>query len=76
MLMEETVFSLVQLSKSHPPNSTHDEPTIWETGTARGFSLCMAKALQGQRRLGVILNFNVHHKRDVLELRADHQQGF
>ena len=33
--------------KSHPPNSTTQRITIWETGTARGFSaLCMAKALK------------------------------
>ena len=45
--------------------SPSDRLTIWETGTARGFSaLCMAKALKDQNYPGTILTFDVipHNK--------------
>ena len=39
--------------------SSADRLTIWETGTARGFSaLCMAKALKDQQCPGTILTFD------------------
>ena len=41
-------------------NSSSDRITVWETGTARGFSaLCMAKALNDQHCAGTILTFDV-----------------
>ena len=43
-------------------NPIEDAPvvTIWETGTARGFSaLCMSKALEDQQRLARIVTFDV-----------------
>jgi hypothetical protein len=43
-------------------NSVKDSPiiTIWETGTARGFSsLCMSKALESQGRHAKIVTFDV-----------------
>ena len=44
----------------HPPNTPYDPVTIWETGTARGFSaLCMAKALADQQRPGTIISFDL-----------------
>ena len=64
--------------KSHPPNSTTQRITIWETGTARGFSaLCMAKALQDHVRPGMILTFDVlpHQTKMYWNCVADHQQG-
>jgi predicted O-methyltransferase YrrM len=46
--------------QQHPPASPTDMVTIWETGTARGFSaLCMAKALKDQQRVGTIVTFDV-----------------
>ena len=46
--------------EKHPPNDPYDSVTIWETGTARGFSaLCMAKALADQKRSGVIITFDL-----------------
>jgi predicted O-methyltransferase YrrM len=50
------------LAKDLPDSSAH--LTIWETGTARGFSaICMAKALDVQNRSGTIVTFDVlpHH---------------
>jgi len=52
-----------------------DRLTIWETGTARGFSaLCMAKALADQGRAGVILTFDVlpHRTRMYWNCIDDH----
>jgi len=49
----------------HPPEFPTDRLTIWETGTARGFSaICMAKALKDQNRAGTIITFDrlPHHK--------------
>ena len=47
------------LSERHTTSST-ERLTIWETGTARGFSaLCMAKALNDQHCPGTILTFDV-----------------
>jgi hypothetical protein len=46
--------------QQHPQTSPTDTVTIWETGTARGFSaLCMAKALKDQKRTGTIVTFDV-----------------
>ena len=46
----------------HPSSSSTDGLTIWETGTARGFSaLCMAKALKDQGQSGVGDEFDVLH---------------
>jgi len=46
--------------QQHPPASPTDMVTIWETGTARGFSaICMAKALKDQQRAGTIITFDV-----------------
>lgn len=43
-----------------PVTSHADSITIWETGTARGFSaLCMAKALQNQEKPGTIVSYDV-----------------
>jgi hypothetical protein len=43
-----------------PPPHPQDRITIWETGTARGFSaICMAKALVDQNRPGLIMTFDV-----------------
>lgn len=43
-----------------PMQKVDERITIWETGTALGFSsLCMAKALQDQKRSGLILTFDV-----------------
>ena len=51
-----------ELSKylsDHPPPNVGDRFTIWETGTACGFSsLCMAKALSDQGVPGTILTFD------------------
>jgi hypothetical protein len=46
--------------EEHPPATPTDRITIWETGTARGFSaLCMARALKDQQRAGTIVTFDV-----------------
>jgi len=46
--------------QQYPSTSSAERISIWETGTARGFSaLCMAKALHEQQRAGVILTFDV-----------------
>ena len=51
--------SLSKYLSDHPSNSSTDRITIWETGTARGFSaLCMAKALKEQNRPGTIITFD------------------
>lgn len=43
-----------------PTKSKNERITIWETGTARGFSaICMAKALSDQGRPGIIITFDV-----------------
>lgn len=43
-----------------PRDDPAERLTIWETGTARGFSaLCMAKALSDQQRAGMILTFDI-----------------
>ena len=52
--------TLSKYLSEHPSSSSTDRLTIWETGTARGFSaLCMAKALKDQGRPGTILTFDV-----------------
>jgi hypothetical protein len=52
--------ALSKYLSEHPSSSSTDRLTIWETGTARGFSaLCMAKALKDQGRPGTILTFDV-----------------
>jgi len=51
--------------RDHPTKYPTDRLTIWETGTARGFSaICMAKALKDQNRAGTIVTFDrlPHHK--------------
>jgi len=46
--------------KDHQHASLTKTVTIWETGTARGFSaLCMARALKDQQRFGTIVTFDV-----------------
>jgi len=48
------------LNEQQQNSSSTDRLTIWETGSARGFSaLCMAKALKDQQRPGIILTFDV-----------------
>jgi len=52
--------SLSQYLQNRPSSSMADRITIWETGTARGFSaLCMSKALHDQQRPGIIMTFDV-----------------
>ena len=52
--------ALSNLLRQHPPVSPTDTITIWETGTARGFSaICMAKALKDQQRAGTIVTFDI-----------------
>lgn len=52
--------ALSRYLRDHPPASPSERITIWETGTARGFSsLCMARALKDQKRAGLILTFDV-----------------
>jgi len=52
--------ALSNLLRVYPAISLTDTITIWETGTARGFSaLCMAKALKDQKRSGTIVTFDV-----------------
>ena len=65
------------LQKSSPIRPT-EHITIWETGTARGFSaLCMAKALHDQQRSGLILTFDVlpHQTAMYWNCIADHERG-
>jgi predicted O-methyltransferase YrrM len=65
------------LQKSSPKRPT-ERITIWETGTARGFSaLCMAKVLQDQQRSGLILTFDVlpHQTAMYWNCIADHERG-
>jgi predicted O-methyltransferase YrrM len=67
----------IYLQKSSPIRPT-ERITIWETGTARGFSaLCMAKALQDQQRSGLILTFDVlpHQNAMYWNCIADHERG-
>ena len=62
----------------HPPPSSTDRINIWETGTARGFSsLCMARALEDQKRSGLIITFDVlpHETEMYWNCIADHQHG-
>ena len=50
--------------RDNPCTFPTEKITIWETGTARGFSaLCMAKALHDQKRAGTIVTFDIlpHH---------------
>ena len=52
--------SLSQYMQNQPSSPSADRITIWETGTARGFSaLYMSKALHDQQRAGVIMTFDV-----------------
>jgi len=51
--------ALSQYLNDHPLRDVGDRFTVWETGTARGFStLCMAKALADQGRAGTIVTFD------------------
>ena len=64
--------------QQHPPIQPMERITIWETGTARGFSaLCMAKALQDQQRSGLIVTFDVlpHQTTMYWNCVADHERG-
>ena len=52
--------ALSQYMSEQKKTSSSERLTIWETGTARGFSaLCMAKALKDQQRPGTILTFDI-----------------
>jgi hypothetical protein len=56
--------------------SKKERITIWETGTARGFStLCMAAALSDQKRAGVIVTFDLfpHDKKMYWNCIDDHE---
>ena len=64
------------LAKSRVVSSA-DKVTIWETGTARGFSsLCMAKALNDNNQPGVILTFDrLPHKTPMFWNCIDDHEG-
>ena len=67
--------TLSKYLNGHTPRDVGDGLTIWETGTARGFSaLCMAKALSDQSRPGTILTFDVlpHRTRMYWNCIDDH----
>ena len=67
--------ALSKYLNDHQPKNLGDRCTIWETGTARGFSsLCMAKAMADQERPGAIFTFDVlpHRTRMYWNCIDDH----
>jgi len=60
------LYSILSSWLSKNKSEEYNAITIWETGTARGFSsLCMSKALFDMKRVGKIVTFDVlpHNKK-------------
>jgi hypothetical protein len=69
--------ALSRYLQENPGKDEGEIINIWETGTARGFScICMAKALNDQKRSGTIITFDLlPHQRPMFWNCIDDHEG-